>query len=225
MQYPLSWMKGASLGERMANVLRLRIVSGEIEPGSILSENKIGREFGTSRSPVRDALKALAADGLIRLERMGAVVLGLDVKDIQELYDVRYLIESFAQQRIPEQNLDPLIMTLYQIIDQMELALKYQNSSDFAYHDLTFHETIILATNHSRIINLWNSLRYLVMAVTLVTTEEVFSQGHDHTEWVIDKHRKIIHGLTTRDRDKIEDSVKTYFTDSKRTLDKTFHPK
>lgn len=217
-------MKGASLGERIANVLRLRIVSGEIKPGSILSENKIAKDFGTSRSPVRDAMKALSADGLINLERMGAVVLGLDLKDIQELYDVRYLIESFAQQRIPEQNLENLVLTLNQIVDQMELALKYQNQSEFAYQDLTFHETIIIKTNHMRILNLWNGLRHLVMAVILVTTEEVFSHGDDHVEWVIEKHRKIIRGLQTKQQAAIEKSVQEYFSDSKQTLNKAFPP-
>ncbi|GGL46856.1 GntR family transcriptional regulator [Sporolactobacillus putidus] len=224
MQFPPLWMKGASLGERIANVLRLRIVSGEIKPGSILSENKIAKDFGTSRSPVRDAMKALSADGLINLERMGAVVLGLDLKDIQELYDVRYLIESFAQQRIPEQNLENLVLTLNQIVDQMELALKYQNQSEFAYQDLTFHETIIIKTNHMRILNLWNGLRHLVMAVILVTTEEVFSHGDDHVEWVIEKHRKIIRGLQTKQQAAIEKSVQEYFSDSKQTLNKAFPP-
>lgn len=222
MQFPPLWMKGASLGERIANVLRLKIVSGEIKPGSVLSENRIAKDFGTSRSPVRDALKALSADRLINLERMGAVVLGLNLKDLQELYDVRYLIESFAQQRIPEQNLDKLVQTLNQIVDQMELALKYQNQSEFAYQDLTFHETIIINADHMRILNLWNSLRHLVMAVILITTEEVFSHGHDHVEWVIDKHRKIIKALRTKQRTVIEKSVQEYFFDSKQTLDKTF---
>lgn len=225
MQFPPLWMKGASLGERIANVLRLRIVSGEIKPGSILSENKIAKDFGTSRSPVRDAMKALSADGLINLERMGAVVLGLDLKDIQELYDVRYLIESFAQQRIPEQNLGSLILALNQIVDKMELALKYQNQSEFAYQDLTFHEMIIIKTNHLRILNLWNGLRHLIMAVILVTTEEVFSHGHNHVEWVIEKHRKIIRGLQTKEKAVIEKSVQEYFSDSKQTLDKAFPSK
>ncbi|RYM05369.1 GntR family transcriptional regulator [Sporolactobacillus sp. THM7-7] len=224
MEFPALWMKGASLGERIANVLRLRIVSGEIKPGRILSENKIAKDFGTSRSPVRDAMKALSADGLIRLERMGAVVLGLDLKDIQELYDVRYLIENFAQQRIPQQNLGKLITDLNQIIDQMELALKYQNHSEFAYQDLTFHETMIIETHHSRIINLWNSLRRLIMAVILVTTEEVFSRGNAHVEWVIEKHRKLVNGLMTNKKEIIEQSVNEYFTDSKQTLNKTFPP-
>ncbi|HBF57793.1 MAG TPA: GntR family transcriptional regulator, partial [Exiguobacterium sp.] len=74
--YPLKWLSKASAGDRVAHELRMRIISGKIESGTILSENKIASDFSVSRSPVRDALKVLAAEQLIRLERMGAVVVG-----------------------------------------------------------------------------------------------------------------------------------------------------
>lgn len=86
--------------EAIACELRLRIISGTLRPGEILSENRIAADFDSSRSPVREALRTLSNEGLIRLERMGVVVIGLKIKDVEELYDVRFLIESFVQQRL-----------------------------------------------------------------------------------------------------------------------------
>ncbi|MDU5949027.1 MAG: GntR family transcriptional regulator, partial [Paenibacillus macerans] len=119
MQFPASWLKSGSLGESIAAELRLQMVSGAIKPGEILSENRIAADFGTSRSPVREALKTLSGEGLITLQRMGAVVRGLNLQDIEELYDVRYLIESFAWQRLAA---DPekLLSQLDKIVDKME---------------------------------------------------------------------------------------------------------
>ena len=78
----------------------MRIISGMIEKGTVLSENKLALEFEVSRSPIREALKVLASENIIRLERMGAVVVGLSEKDIKEIYDVRLLIETFVYERI-----------------------------------------------------------------------------------------------------------------------------
>ncbi len=93
--YPEKWLSKASTGDRVASELRMRIIAGAIESGTILSENKIAADFSVSRSPVREALKLLASENIIRLERMGAVVIGLTEKEIEEIYDVRLLIETF----------------------------------------------------------------------------------------------------------------------------------
>lgn len=217
MQYPSSWLKGSSLGESIAAELRLQIIAGTIKPGAVLSENRIAADFGTSRSPVREALKTLAGEGLITLQRMGAVVNGLSLQDVDELYDVRYLIESFASQQVAE---DPeaLIAPLAQIIDKMELAGKHRDIVEFAYQDLCFHETIIAGAKHTRILHLWTSIRQIVMTVMLITTREVLSQGEDKIDYVIGKHRKLLQGLKSRDAGIIGRNVEEYFTDSHRTL-------
>ncbi|AEP00263.1 GntR family transcriptional regulator [Heyndrickxia coagulans] len=222
LQFPEQWMKNASLGEQIANELRLLILTNEIKPGDIISENQIARKYGTSRSPVRDALKALANDGLIQLERMGARVLGMGLTDIHELYDVREMIEIFAQQRVSAAPQEQLIQFLNETIDKMKIAAKYENHSDFAYYDFSFHDRIIRHAGHKRILNLWNGMKSLIMAVLLVTTEHVFAHGPDHLAWVIEKHRKIVNSLLTGNEENVEQSVSAYFKDSKRTLDKSF---
>jgi GntR family transcriptional regulator of gluconate operon len=218
MQYPSAWLQGVSLGESIACELRLQIIKGSIKPGEVISENRIAADFGTSRSPVREALKSLSNEGLIQLERMGAVVLGLSLKDVEELYDVRFLIESFVQQRLIGGNQQPLIAKLNQIIDKMELSVKYKDIVDFSYQDMSFHEVIIAAVEHKRIQHLWKSIRHIVMTVMLITTEEVFSKGEQKLNAVIDKHRTIVKGLESKNKEIIQKVVQEYFADSHKTL-------
>ncbi|UHA75827.1 GntR family transcriptional regulator [Paenibacillus sp. 481] len=218
MHYPSAWLQGVSRGEAIACELRLQIIKGTIKPGEVISENRVAADFGTSRSPVREALKALSNEGLIRLERMGAVVLGLSVKDVEELYDVRYLIESFVQQRLAHMDQERLITKLNQILDKMELAVKYNDVVDFAYQDLSFHEAIIAATEHKRIMHLWTSIRHIVMTVMLITTEEIFSKGEQRLGSVIDKHRTILKGLQSKNPEVVQQVVREYFADSMQTL-------
>ncbi|WNS42109.1 GntR family transcriptional regulator [Paenibacillus sp. MMS20-IR301] len=218
MQYPVTWLKGASLGESIACELRLQIINEQIKPGEVLSENRIAADFNTSRSPVREAFKALSGEGLIRLERMGAVVVGLSLQDVKELYDVRYLIESFALQRLAAASQDGLILRLEQLIDQMKLAVKYNNSVEFAQQDFAFHETIVTEASHTRILHLWNSIRHIVMTVILITTEQVFSLGEERMNWVAEKHRTLVEALRSGNPDTLHRVVQDYFEDSGKTL-------
>lgn len=221
MRYPASWLQGASLGESISSELRLQIILGTIKPGTVLTENRIAGDFGTSRSPVRESLRTLAAEGLIRLERMGAIVLGLNMRDVVELYDVRYLIESFAQQRLAVSCTEEFLHRLRQIVDRMELAAKHHDPVEFSFQDLTFHETMIQEADHSRILHLWNSIRQIVMTLQLVTTEAVFSLGDSNIERVIGKHRRLIDSLESRDIDRIHKEVENYFSDSRSTLERS----
>jgi len=218
MHYPTAWLQGASLGEAIACELRLQIINGSVKPGEVISENRIAADFGTSRSPVREALKTLSNEGLIRLERMGAVVLGLSLQDIEELYDVRYMIESFAQQRLSGGNHESLLVNLKKLIDSMELAVKYNDRTEFAHLDFRFHEAIISEAKHNRILHLWRSIRHIVLTVILITTDEIFTEGEEKLNAVIDKHRVIIKGLESQDASLIQKVVQEYFADSHKTL-------
>ncbi|GIO93576.1 GntR family transcriptional regulator [Paenibacillus lactis] len=222
MKYPSAWLQGASLGEAIASELRLQIISGTIKRGEVISENRIAGEFGTSRSPVREAMKTLSSEGLIQLERMGAVVMGLSLKDVEELYDVRYLIESFVQGEVFARQQPELIRQLRQIVDRMELAAKHVDPIEYSYQDLTFHERIITEANHKRILHLWKSIRPIVMTVMLITTRQVFSGGASKLRYVTDKHIRLIQEMESLDPDRIQTAVQQYFDDSRRTLHLSF---
>ncbi|MCM3493937.1 GntR family transcriptional regulator [Paenibacillus lactis] len=222
MKYPSAWLQGASLGEAIASELRLQIISGTIKRGEVISENRIAGEFGTSRSPVREAMKTLSSEGLIQLERMGAVVMGLSLKDVEELYDVRYLIESFVQGEVFARQQPELIRQLRQIVDRMELAAKHVDPIEYSYQDLSFHERIITEANHKRILHLWKSIRPIVMTVMLITTRQVFSGGASKLRYVTDKHIRLIQEMESLDPDRIQTAVQQYFDDSRRTLHLSF---
>lgn len=222
MQFPSSWLQGASRGEAIACELRLRIISGELRPGETLSENRIAADYESSRSPVREALRTLSNEGLIRLERMGVVVLGLKISDVEELYDVRFLIESFVQQRLANNVPVQLLTQLRNTIDKMELAGRHRDAIEFAHQDLTFHEAIIEAAKHTRISHLWRSIRYVVMTVMLLTTRRVFAQGEQKISDVIQKHRLLLEALESGDKGQIQAGVRAYFKDSGKTLHESF---
>ena len=82
-----------SAGSRVAQGLRDRLRTGALAPGTVLSQAEIAAEYGVSRIPVRDALHILSTEGLVDLGVSGAVVTGLSIAELQELYELREAIE------------------------------------------------------------------------------------------------------------------------------------
>ena len=81
----------------MAELLRQRIFSRELEPGSWIDELKLAEEYGISRTPLREALKVLAAEGLVTMKvRRGAYVTEMSDDDLAEVYHLLALLESDA---------------------------------------------------------------------------------------------------------------------------------
>jgi DNA-binding GntR family transcriptional regulator len=85
------------LYEKVAELLRQRIFSRELEPGSWIDELKIAEAYGISRTPLREALKVLAAEGLVTMKvRRGAYVTEVSERDLSEVYHLLSLLESDA---------------------------------------------------------------------------------------------------------------------------------
>src|SRR5699024_1273325 len=97
------------MGIKVVSELRMRIISQAIESDTTLSENKLANRFHVSRLADRDALQIVNNVGLIRIERMGAVVVGISEKDIEEMYDVRLMMESFVFERLLQQDNSSLL--------------------------------------------------------------------------------------------------------------------
>ncbi|WP_419393216.1 GntR family transcriptional regulator [Cytobacillus praedii] len=211
--YPEKWLSKASAGDRVACELRMQIISGLIESGTILSENKLAADFAVSRSPIREALKILASENLIRLERMGAVVIGLTEKEIEEIYDVRLLIETFVFERLVKMDTHELVNELSKIHEMMKVAIKFKDADEFSYQDVLFHETIIRAINHSYMLMIWNNLKPVMESLILLSMRARFKEKYEDFTRIVENHELYIEAIKTRDRTLMVRSLHQNFDD------------
>lgn len=217
--YPQKWLSKASTGDRVASELRMQIISGMIESGAILSENKLAAEFNVSRSPIREALKILASENLIRLERMGAVVIGLTEKDIEEIYDVRLLIESFVFERLIKIDTTALALELSKILEMMKIAIKYKDADEFSLQDVLFHETIIRAIHHSYIRMIWDNTKPVMEAFILLSMRARIEEKYEDFQRIIENHELYIEAIKTKNRDLMIKSLHQNFDDVQGKVD------
>ena len=112
-----------ALYQAVAEQLRQRIFRRELEPGSWIDELKIAEEFGISRTPLREALKVLAAEGLVTMKvRRGAYVTEMSEKDLRDVYHLLSLLESDAAGVVAERATPEQQQTLRDLHAELESA-------------------------------------------------------------------------------------------------------
>ncbi len=116
-----------ALYEEVAELLRQRIFRRELEPGSWIDELRIAEEYGISRTPLREALKVLAAEGLVTMKvRRGAYVTEVSEKDLRDVYHLLSLLESDAAGDVARDATDGQLAELELLHAQLEDAVSHR---------------------------------------------------------------------------------------------------
>ena len=139
-----------ALYEEVAELLRQRIFSRELEPGSWIDELKIAEEYGISRTPLREALKVLAAEGLVTMKvRRGAYVTEVSDKDLADVYHLLALLESDAAGVVAQRASDAELAELQGLHAELEAAADDRNRF-FALNERFHMRLLELASNRWR---------------------------------------------------------------------------
>ncbi len=129
--------------EAITNVLREAILDGVLEPSTWLREEELAKELTVSRTPIREALGRLSAEGLVTITaRQGAVVTPLSLEDVLDLFDVRERLEGLAARLAARHRSEPEIQELDRILGRMEVAAAEQQVADLLALNVVFHRLI-----------------------------------------------------------------------------------
>ena len=139
-----------ALYEEVAELLRQRIFQRELEPGSWIDEVKLAQEYGISRTPLREALKVLAAEGLVTMKvRRGAYVTEVSEQDLAEVYHLLALLESDAAAVVAERASASELKELQALHTELAGAVK-DRSRFFALNERFHMRLLELAGNRWR---------------------------------------------------------------------------
>lgn len=137
------------LATTVADELRRMIYSGELAPGSRLNEAALATRMGTSRGPIREAIRILAGKGLVTsIAHRGMFVREMSFRDMLESYDLRALIFGFAARRTTEYLTPERIEVLEGLIHDMELAAEQHDHDRYYELNLAFHDRLLEYSNN-----------------------------------------------------------------------------
>lgn len=160
-----------SLASSAADWITNRIIEGRIRPGEKVTEVSLAEQMGVSRSPVREALRALSRDGLITIEpRRGAFVSELDRHDVADLYECRLLLEPQCTRLATEAMDDQRVETLTTEFAKMRAAADQHDASAYVSALKTYNWALLSGCPNRLLFNFaessWRaSLRYWDLTV------------------------------------------------------------
>ena len=147
------------LSQKVYRALKTEIIKGSLKPGTKLSEGKIAEQMGVSRTPVREALKELAAEGFVKMNPNQAVVVSnASVEDVQEVLQIRGVLEGLAARLATKTINEEEIKELEKYQKQMEYYTKKDDVLAFSEMDAEFHELILNICGNNRLIQIRKNL-------------------------------------------------------------------
>jgi DNA-binding GntR family transcriptional regulator len=213
-----------TLAERVRHEIALGIRDGRYRPGDRIGQEELAREYGTSRLPIREALRQLASEGLITLQpHAGARVARLDLAELEEVYLIRERIEPLAVARsVPHLSDDDLI-TLELLVSQLDdLSSPIQPApSDgedkvgkWIELDRVFHLTTFKRAQLPRLLayidNLWSATQQY---------RRIYGQLPNRFAIAQTEHRLLLEALKRRDPDDAERIVLMHIRRTRLTLE------
>ena len=139
------------LAPRIADALKRLIYDGEFAPGERLNEAALALRMGTSRGPIREALRALAGWGLVTpVPNRGVFVRQFSVREMLEVYDLRALVFGFAAERAAERATDADRHELEQLLAAMDRACAGSDGTRYYELNLSFHAKVLALSGNER---------------------------------------------------------------------------
>jgi DNA-binding GntR family transcriptional regulator len=193
-----------SIREKVYEYLREQLLDGNFYPYDRLIETKIAKEIGVSRTPVREALHSLELEGLIEsIPRVGYTVKPISEKEVEEICEIRSVIECLAAKWATERAHEKLVRELNKVNVISEEKISKRDVKAFVELDAHFHEIIARLSGSKRLLDLAQTLRRHMLRYRIQGISSV-----NAVEKAINGHKRILKAIEKGDMEGIESAIK-----------------
>ncbi|MET3516810.1 DNA-binding GntR family transcriptional regulator [Pseudacidovorax sp. 1753] len=198
-----------ALYEEVAELLRQRIFRRELEPGSWIDELRIAEELGISRTPLREALKVLAAEGLVTMKlRRGAYVTEVSDRDLADVYHLLALLESDAAGVVATRATEPQITELRALHEELEAAARpgHVDREHFFAVNERFHMRLLAIAD-----NRWRDQMVADLRKVMKLNRHNSLLKAGRIEESLAEHRALVAAIEARDAQAAEARMREHF--------------
>ncbi len=195
-----------SLHDELVARMRDLIIEGELVPGARVQERALCERFGVSRTPLREALKVLASEGLLDLlPNRGAMVARLTVADLDELFPVMGALEALAGELACSRITDEELAEIRAVHYQMVLHYKRGELAPYFRLNQRIHEKIVEVARNATLANLYRGLAGRVRRARYVA-----NMSRQRWDRAVAEHEQILAALDARDGPRLADLLKMH---------------
>lgn len=163
MDAPVDLLTTEKLNDKAYAAIREKIITHELKPGTRLIDSQLAEKYGISRTPVRDAIRKLAEEGLVVPSgRKGYAVFKPTRQDIIEIYELRLILDHAVIRKLITQVLPSNYAYYMKVLGAIETELRSNAEGDAAHfplYDEQFHDSLIRLVNNSRITSIYDDNR------------------------------------------------------------------
>ena len=180
-----------TIADQVYSILRKNICEGQYPPGSWLQEVELCNQLGVSRSPVREALHRLVSDGLVvSVPNRGTFVKEFTCRDIDEIFDMRVMLEEYAIHRSRRNMTSQHIETLLDILRQLEYFYAAGDVEEYTRVDAVLHKEMVALGNNSIVSTTYDRVGIMNQQFRVLSLSV-----RSRFEESLGEHRQIIHAL------------------------------
>jgi DNA-binding GntR family transcriptional regulator len=211
----MEFERNSQLTESVHSAIEQAILSGRLEANTRVNQDAMARELGVSRTPVREALRWLERDGLVRLEpRRGAFVASYSARDVFEIYELRELLEPHAAAIACVVATRADAATVRDLEAQIEHASGRDVQAAFALNR-SFHQKLCEPCRNTLLTGLLEQVWSQQAALRIFTY--FASAGRDLAERTHAQHRAIVDAFCARDHERTRDLVRSHISEAHET--------
>lgn len=183
-----------SLSDRVYNILLEAILSHQIQPGQHLVEQPLADQLSVSRISIREAIRRLAQDGLVKIiPSRGAFVVALTLADVDEIYRVRIALESIALEKVMQEYQPGQLDAFTGTLTAMEAIANDNDRLQAARLDNQFHRTLVQLSGLTRTLQMWEQISSQIMLVIYTV-----SQTYPHIDGLNQRHAPFLQLIRAR---------------------------
>lgn len=206
------------LVDRVYEQIKAAIQDGRIKPGQRLVQDALARQLGISRSPVREAIVRLGQEGFIHLEpHRGAVVRPVTDREMDQIYQVRQLLEPFAAAEAATHATDEEIERLAAVQREAEEQRDSLNPADVFWVNGEFHRVLVAPCRNEVLVGLLASLWERQVTFNAFAA---YSQQSGATEHMLREHRAILEAFRSRRSEQVRTLVEYHIRDARMATEK-----
>jgi len=184
------------LSKKVYHILKERIIKGNLKPGEKILEVNIAKRLGVSRTPVREALRELAAEGFFAMKpNLGMIVIGFSIEDLKEVLEIRKLLEGFATSIAAKKINKEEIKKLEKIIKKMSISISKNDLLVYSDLNAEFHNLIFNICGNKQLIKIYDNLsnsehRFRIRSLR---------NNPERLKYSLKEHQKILEALKRKD--------------------------
>jgi DNA-binding GntR family transcriptional regulator len=197
-----------SLHDEVAAQLRERIFAGELTPGMFLDELQLAEQMKISRTPLREALKVLTHEGLVRHEpRRGCFVYEVTEQDLDEIFPVIALLEGRCAFEAAQNATDSDLAALEDLHQKLQRHAKARRINEYYATNFAIHEAIIALAGNRWLAGVIGDLRKIVKLARL---QQLHAPGR--LDQSLSEHLAVFAALKARDAEGADAAMRTHLT-------------